>query len=216
MRIISALAVCAVALGAHALDRGTVEQRKAECRAAGESGKHRCFASSHPDGKVNLFYGWNVGKGHPIDDNDPPDHKFLLNGLDQCGWYHDRGAGRWNPHTKVCEGTFMCANSVFLYNCMKSYPPANAEEAAEKKKAMERVAALKACVPKFYKTYGVGWTRDAHGSYWMSQKAEEELLESFAHCKPGMKTPGYPPDWIQQRLAQFKAKYPQLAKFLGQ
>ena len=204
LRAVFTLSLC-LATTARA-DRGTVDQRLAACKAAGETGNYRCFATPKLDKEVNLFYGWNVGKGHPINDQDPPSHDKLLNGLDQCGWYHDRGAGRWNPHTKFCEGTFMCANSVFLYRCMNSYQPANAAEASAKKEAMHRVAALKSCIPKLYKDYGVGWVKDAHGSSWLSPKAEHELAEAFHRCKPGMATPGWPPPYLQAFWAKLTGK----------
>jgi hypothetical protein len=196
-RALLALSFVLAASAASGADHGTVEARIAACKAAGETGKHRCFAKPHHDGKVNLFYGWNVGKGHPIDNNDPPPHDRLLNGLDQCGWYHDRGAGRWNPRTKVCEGTFTCANSVFLYRCLKSYPPVNADETAAKEATLKRVAPLLSCIPKLYKEYGVEWVKDAHGSPWLSVKAEQQLAEAFHHCKPGMATPGWPTEELK-------------------
>ena len=190
---------------ASAGSRGPIEGRIAACKASTEKGKHRCFVKPQLDGKVNIFYGWNVGKGHPSDDRDPPSHDKLLNGLDQCGWYHDRGAGRWNPRTRVCENAFMCANTIFLYRCMSSYQPANADEVAAKKIAMERVAVVgKGCMPKLYRDYGVQWQRDEHGSSWLSSKAEKELAESFSHCKPGMATPGWPPTALQAFWSSLK------------
>jgi len=193
-----AFAVLCTAAAAQAEGRPDANARLAACKAAGETGKHRCFTSPQADGPVNLRYGWNVGKGHPSSNTDPPGHDKLLNGLDQCGWYHDRGAGRWNPRTKVCEGTFMCANSMFLNRCMTSYPPANPDEVKARKEALGKLVALKACVPALYKSYGVEWKKDAHGSFWLSDKAEKELAESFHHCKPGMATPGWPASPVVQ------------------
>ena len=42
----------------------------------------------------------------------------LLNGLDQCAWFHDRGAWRWNPRSSTCEDQTQCSNTLGLVRCL--------------------------------------------------------------------------------------------------
>jgi hypothetical protein len=171
-------------------DRAT---REAACKRDASDPKYRCYAEPaiDPKLKLNVFYGWNVGMGHPSSDTDPPTYDKLLDGLDQCAWYHDRGAFRWNPRTKVCETLGMCQSAIGLYRCMTRFTPSNAAEARAKEKIVAHIRQNAACVATFYKDYGARFERDPRGSYWLSQKSIAELSEAFTHCKPGMATPGW-------------------------
>ena len=134
---------------------------------------------------TNLHYGWYVGKGHPIAEDDPPPYTKLLNGLDQCAWFHDRAAWRWNPRTKVCEGQFMCANTIGLFRCLDAYKPESPEEAEALRVATHTIARVgEVCIRRLYKAYGDEFSKDAHGSQWMSDKSLNELSDAFSHCKP--------------------------------
>src|SRR5205814_503985 len=94
----------------------TAEQRLLECKAAG--GGFKCYAAVNMPLErgipTNCLYGWSVGKGHPESNSNPPAYDKMLNALDQCAWFHDRGAWRYNPHTHVCEKWEMCSNSMGL------------------------------------------------------------------------------------------------------
>jgi len=141
---------------------------------------------------INVFYGWNVGKSHPFSDSKPPPYGRLLNGLDQCGWFHDRGAWRWNPRTKVCEGLFMCSNTIGLWKCASAYKPETTAEREAKDGMMRSIGRIgEICIRPLYKNYGVQFVKDRHGSQWLSDKAVAELADSFVKCKPAMAIPGF-------------------------
>ncbi len=207
------LSLCvALPSAAFAADRPTREERLKLCKADVGTGKTNCFPAVRVIGPAkvptNLNYGWYVGKGHPIDESDPPAYHKLLNGLDQCAWFHDRAAWRWNPRTKICEDQFMCANTMGLFRCLDAYKPESPEEAEAKRVAVHSpIARLgEVCIRKLYKAYGDEFKRDSHGSQWLSDKALGELSEAFSHCKPLQPLRGFEAELVRlKRGADFKA-----------
>jgi hypothetical protein len=170
--------------------RPSREERMKQCQAEPQS---VCYAAPKlMSSKFNAFYGWNVGRGHPSLARPLPGYDKLLNGLDQCAWFHDRGAWRWNPRTHVCEHEFMCANSVGLLRCMEAYEPESPDEKEAKAKLMHStMRLLELCVRKLYKQYGVGFVRDERGSQWLSAQAVRELADSMRRCAPTMEVVGF-------------------------
>lgn len=191
----AAVALLVASAAASAADHPPRAQRLAQCAAAGKTGNHSCFTAAAPQKNLpgNLWFGWNVGAAHPSSDTDPPSYDKLLNGLDQCAWYHDRGAFRWNPRTRLCESFRMCASAVGLLRCVERYQPETKDEAEAKRLMLRMVELNQACVPKLYADYGAEYARDRHGSQWLSPRAERELAEAFQHCPPQMATPGWTP-----------------------
>ncbi len=187
---LTALSLCgALTSAAVALERPSREERMALCKADIGTGKTACYPTAKVFGlkklPTNLYYGWYVGKHHPSDENEPPPYLKLLNGLDQCAWFHDRGAWRWNPRTKVCEHQFMCANTIGLFRCLDAYQPESPEEVEAKRIATHTIARVgEVCIRRLYKAYGDDFKRDEHGSQWMSDKSLHELSDAFSHCKP--------------------------------
>ena len=199
-----------LATAATALERPPREQRMAACQADVGKGKTACFPTPELSGPkalpLNAKYGWYFGKGHPSDEQDPPPYTKLLNGFDQCAWFHDRAAWRWNPRTKLCEGQNMCANTVGLLRCLDAYQPESPAETQAKKLAMHGFLRLgETCVRKLYKTYGAEFQRDAHGSQWLNDKSLRELSEAFSHCKPLQPVRGFEEELTRLKLgANFK------------
>jgi len=179
----------AITSAALAIERPPREERLAQCKADVGTGKTACYPTPKLFGPkklpTNLHYGWYVGKGHPIAENDPPPYSKLLNGLDQCAWFHDRAAWRWNPRTKVCEGQFMCANTIGLFRCLDAYKPESPAEAEAKRLATHTIARVgEVCIRGLYKEYGDEFKPDKQGSQWMSDKSLNELSDAFSHCRP--------------------------------
>ena len=190
-----AAALSCTAFGALA-DRPDRATRLKLCESYKSNTNLKCYPKVDATGTkvlaLNLHYGWHVGKSHPISNDNPPSYDKLLNGMDQCAWYHDRGAWRWNPRTKVCEGTFMCANTVGLFRCLSDYKPETKDEQDAKDVAMHSLGRMgETCIRALYKDYGHGFFQDAHGSQWLKKEAVKELAEAFDHCGPGMAIPGY-------------------------
>jgi hypothetical protein len=209
-----ALSLClAVPAAALADDRPSREERLKMCKADIGTGKTNCFPAPKAIGPAkfptNLNYGWYVGKGHPIDEANPPPYHKLLNGLDQCAWFHDRAAWRWNPHTRFCEGQNMCANTLGLMRCVEAYQPETPEE-VEAKRLITKSPLSKlpeACIRKLYKSYGDEFKKDSHGSMWMTDKSLNELSEAFSHCKPLQPLRGFEAELARlKRGADFKPK----------
>ena len=199
------------ALPSPAADRPSREDRLNLCKADSGTGKTDCLPVPKVFGSAkvptNLRYGWYVGKGHPSVESDTPPYSKLLNGLDQCAWFHDRGAWRWNPRTKVCEDQVMCANTMGLFRCMGAYQPESAGEAKAKwlvtQSPIARVAEI--CIRKLYKPYGAEFMRDSHGPQWMTDKSLNELSDVFSHCKPLQPLSGFEAELARlNRGADFK------------
>jgi hypothetical protein len=163
-------------------DRGTRTERIARCKA---DRQHVCYSKVQVKGPKNLptncLYGWNVGAQHPRPDGPPTPYLKVLNGLDQCAYFHDRSAWRWNPRTRVCERFMMCSNQVGLMRCVDAYRPRDANERAAKnclKKSLMKLG--KACVAPLYRRYGVAFGRNG----WLTKKSVDDLKEAWTHCKP--------------------------------
>ncbi len=123
---------------------------------------------------------------------DPPGYDLLLNGLDQCAWFHDRGAWRWNPRSKSCEDPTHCSNTLGLLHCLNAYQPEGNEGAAARKLALRSIGRVAdVCLTKLYKEYGTRFVRDEHGSQWLSPASVRELAQALARCPPGTPTPGW-------------------------
>lgn len=206
LRTIVPLSLAALlATSATALDRPPLEQRIAACQADVGKGKTACYPTPVLSGlkelPLNAKYGWCVGKGHPSDEKDPPPYTKLLNGLDQCAWFHDRAAWRWNPRTKICEDQFMCANTVGLLRCMDAYQPQSPEEKHAKEVAMHSMLRLgETCVRPLYKTDGTEFQKDAHGAEWLNDKSLRELSAAFSHCKPLQPIRGFEAELTRLKL----------------
>ena len=203
MRLAPAAALALLATSAFAIQRPPRAERLAQCQADANHAKYRCHAKPKAIGSkkmpLNINYGWYVGKSHPLSDRDPPHYTKLLNGLDQCAWFHDRGGWRWNPRTRVCENWAMCSNTIGLFRCLDAYKPETPDETEAKSIAMRSIGRVgEICIRKLYKNYGVQFVRDRHGSQWLSDKALHELSDAFTHCKPGQTIPGF--DVVLKRL----------------
>ena len=188
-----------------ASERPTRDERLKLCKADVGAGNTACYPTTKVFGSskmpINIQYGWYVGKGHPINESDPPPYSKLLNGLDQCAWFHDRAAWRWNPRTKICENQMMCANTIGLFRCLDAYQPESPEEVEAKRLATHTIARVgEVCIRKLYKDYGDEFKRDAHGSQWMSDKSLRELSEAFSHCKPLQPLRGFEAELARLKL----------------
>jgi hypothetical protein len=111
----------------------SLAQRLTECAAAKEP---NCYTKINKPMRgglpTNCIYGWVMGKGHPASNSYPPAYDKLLNALDQCAYFHDRGAWQYNRNTTVCESWTMCSNSMGLMRCLDRDKPKNETEAAAK------------------------------------------------------------------------------------
>jgi hypothetical protein len=194
---IAAVLLLAPALRAERLQRPARGERAQQCDALANDAKYACHSKAKIVGShavpANLYYGWNAGAGFPVSDTDPPSYDKLLNGLDQCAWFHDRGAWRWNPRTHLCETFAMCSNAIGLWKCVSNYQPETPEEERAKTAMLHSIGRVsETCIRKLYKDYGFEFARDVHGSQWLSDKSERELTDAFKRCKPGMAIPGFP------------------------
>jgi hypothetical protein len=140
----------------------------------------------------NCLYGWSVGAGHPSSNSNPPDYDKTLNALDQCAWFHDRGAWKFNPVTQVCEKWEMCSNSMGLRHCIDRVVPKNPVEAAAKTcftKYFQPV--MDACVPELYRDWGASFDKDTHGDQWLNAQSVAELRGALKKCPSEMNHPGF-------------------------
>jgi hypothetical protein len=174
------------------------EQRVNDCKAEGEP---KCYAQHKAPTTAgipsNCLYGWNVGKGHPESNSNPPSYDKLLNALDQCAWFHDRGAWRYNVVTNVCEKWEMCSNSMGLKRCLERYQPNKDDKAAIEAKACFTnffAKAMEACVPSLYKDWGAEHATDSNGDSWLSARSVAELRGAMKQCpsENQMRNPGFP------------------------
>jgi hypothetical protein len=168
--------------------------RLAECQAAKTP---NCYATHQMQKKLdipsNCLYGWNVGAGHPSSNDNPPNYDKLLNAIDQCAWFHDRGAWRYNEVTHVCEAWEMCSNSMGLRRCLDRYQPKNPAEAQAKacfSNFFEK--AMQSCIPALYKDWGAEMSTDPKGGeQWLSAKSISQLRGAMKKCPRPMHRPGF-------------------------
>ena len=143
---------------------------------------------------TNCLYGWAVGKGHPASNTNPPDYSKLLNALDQCAYFHDRGAWQFNRNTNVCEHWTGCSNSMGLTRCLERYQPRNKEESDAKACFIDNFKEpMKACVPALYKDWGAEYATAPNGEQWLSAKSIAELRGAMKQCPGNMNSPGFQP-----------------------
>lgn len=171
----------------------TAAQRLADCQGAKEPD---CYAVHQMPTEAgipkNCLYGWSVGAGHPSSNANPPDYDKQLNALDQCAWFHDRGAWQYNRNTRVCEKYEMCSNSMGLSRCVDRVQPKTPAEAAAKAcftKYFQK--AMDACVPALYQDWGAEFAADAQGEQWLSAKSISELRGAMKRCPSVMHHPGF-------------------------
>jgi hypothetical protein len=162
-----------------------------------ESKDHKCHSAVVIERTANVptncLYGWNVGAGHPSSDSNPPDYSNLLNALDQCAYFHDRGAWKFNRNTLTCEHWTGCSNSMGLSRCMERYKPRNkAEEDAKTCFVQNFAGAMKACVPALYPDWGAEFATAPSGEQWLSAKSIAELRGALRQCPSAMANPGFP------------------------
>jgi hypothetical protein len=171
----------------------TPRQRLAECASAKEPQCFPAFTRPTLAGvPTTCLYGWSVGAGHPASDADPPGYDKMLNVLDQCAWFHDRGAWSYNPVTKVCETWVMCSNSVGLQRCLdRVVPKTPAESAAKACFSSFFEPILKTCVVTLYKDWGAQLATDKHGEQWLSPQSIGELRTAMRNCPSPMHHPGF-------------------------
>lgn len=167
--------------------------RLAACKAAGEP---TCYPTHQMPTEMgipkNCLYGWSVGAGHPSSNSNPPDYEKTLNALDQCAWFHDRGAWKFNPVTQVCESWKMCSNSMGLKRCIDRFVPKNPAEAAAKECFTKYFQPLvDTCVSDFYKDWGAEFAVDSRGDQWLSAKSVAELRGALKKCPSEMNHPGF-------------------------
>jgi hypothetical protein len=196
--------LCAAAAAPARPDRAA---RRKLCDQMKSDPKHRCYPKAEPtpekDRPLSLRYGWAMGAGHPASVTDPPGYDLLLNGLDQCAWFHDRGAWRWNPRSRSCEDQTQCSNTLGLVRCLGAYQPEGTEGAAARKLALRSIGRIgDVCLTKLYKEYGTRFARDEHGSQWLSPASVQELAQALAQCPATMPTPG----WDQAAALQGQQK----------
>lgn len=169
-------------------------QRIAECEASKDP---KCYAKVDipRTGNVptNCLYGWAMGKGHPASNSNPPDYSKLINALDQCAYFHDRGAWQYNRNTKTCESWTMCSNSMGLMRCLDRYQPRSKEEADAKACFVEHFREpMKACIPALYPDWGAEYATTPSGEQWLSAKSIAELRGAMKQCPGNMNSPGFP------------------------
>lgn len=168
-------------------------QRLADCKSSAD---FKCYSEIKVDRTAgiasNCLYGWHVGKGHPASSTNPPDYSRLLNALDQCAWFHDRGAWQYNRNTRVCEHWTMCSNSMGLSRCMERFQPRTKEETEARACFMDNFRdAIKACVPALYQDWGAEFEKAPSGEQWLSAKSISELRGAMKQCPYDMKNTGF-------------------------
>jgi hypothetical protein len=183
-----------LAPAAHA--RPKQAERLRQCEAHKSHPKYQCYSRpEQPSGKTpaaSLLYGWNVGTKLPRDESDPPSYALLLNGLDQCAWFFDRGAWKWNPRSEACETKSQCSNALGLFRCYTAFKPQGKVEEAAQRIALRAITRRSdTCIRSLYKEYGVEFAPDEHGASWLSPRSIEELAEAFEHCPPDLPAPGW-------------------------
>jgi len=169
-------------------------QRLAECDASKDP---KCYARGSSEKMAsatsNCLYGWNVGKGHPASNTNPPDYSNLINALDQCAYFHDRGAWQFNRTTKTCEHWTSCSNSMGLSRCMERFQPRNKDEADAKACFIDNFKEpMKACIPALYQDWGAEYATAPSGEQWLSAKSIADLRGAMKQCPGNMTSPGFP------------------------
>jgi hypothetical protein len=170
-------------------------QRLAECDLSRDPKCYRSVEIAKTAGvTTNCLYGRNVGAGHPNSNTSPPDYALLLNALDQCAYFHDRGAWQYNRNTKTCEHWTSCSNSMGLMRCMERFKPRNKDEADAKACFIDNFKApMKSCIPALYPDWGADFATTADGEQWLSAKSISELRGAMKQCPGNMNSPGFTP-----------------------
>jgi hypothetical protein len=186
----------------------TSKELLARCAAdeAATPRRHRCFLKVQKEftrpvtAPINCKFGWRVGKDHPDPALSMPSGDHVLDGLDQCAYFHDKGSFRYNPITRFCEHIAMCASTVSFFRCVKAWEKAaGSSMTAEEKEATACVldslfhTGYRACSlgndkTPLYRDYDFQFVHDQkRGGFWLGPGTVKKIVEAKNKCTN--------PDW---------------------